>query len=592
MGVGQYRPDDRRRRCLQAILLGGFLFILIRLFHVQILVQDFYTEDVAARITSSATPLSPQPGAILARDRQPLAKSLLMYRLSAAPRTMLKHGEALQGVARQLGEVLDRPSDELYRELSEHPNSLDVTLQRFISAENAEQIRDLKIDGLSMPPAWKRHYPQGSLACHILGGRDHRNTPLEGFEYFYRAILDPQPGADDNSRSGGSRNSMGAPPRPGKDLQLTIDLALQQQVESELQQVWERERPKWACAVVMDPRTGEVLALGTRPGFDPNLFVEQPAGVKGWSGIPRSATQNIPISAAIEQGSTFKVLLAAAALDAGVVTPQTTMRCGGSINIGGRPIGCWGRYGASGHGTLDMAGMIAHSCNIVAAQVALRLGPEKYCAFLKKCGIGQDPEAGFPGEAFGLLAPATRLRPRDIATMGFGQNVSCSALQLATAVSGVVNDGLMPHPHIVKAVLNPDGSVFRQSDGRSEQLCSPATSASVRSMLQYTVDAGTGRAVQMPDFKVGGKTGTAQQWDKVNKRHYTDRYMVSFIEVAPIDDPRYVIYFGCNEPKVGQHGSDVAAPSCKRIAEYALRRLDHAAAPASSPASVPTTSQH
>lgn len=591
MAVAQYHPDDRRRRWLQAILLGGFFLVLVRLFHVQILVQDFYTEDVAALVTSSATPLSPQPGAILARDRQPLAKSLLMNRLSAAPRTMLKHGESLQGVARQLGEILDRPSDELYRQLADRPDSLDVTLQRFVSAETAKRILDLDIAGVYAPRAWKRHYPQGSLACHIIGGRDYRNTPLDGFEYFYRSILDPQPGASDHSRSGGTHSSLGAPPRPGKDLLLTVDLALQQQVESELQQVWERESPNWACAVVMDPRSGEVLALGTRPGFNPNLFVEQPSDSGGWSGIPRSATENIPITAAIEQGSTFKVLLVAAALDAGVITPQTTMHCAGSINIGGRPIGCWGRYRSSGHGTLDMSGMIAQSCNIVAAQVALRLGPEKYCEFLKRCGIGQDPEAGFSGEALGLIASPKRLRPRDLATMGFGQNVSCSALQLATAVSGVVNGGVMPHPHIVKAVLNPDGSVFREPQGQSVQLCSPETSAKVRSMLQCTVDEGTGRAVRMPDFKVGGKTGTAQQWDKVNKR-YTDRYMVSFIEVAPIDDPRYVIYFGCNEPKVGLHGSDVAAPSCKRIAEYALRRLDHAAAPASSPAGVPTTKQH
>jgi stage V sporulation protein D (sporulation-specific penicillin-binding protein) len=291
-------------------------------------------------------------------------------------------------------------------------------------------------------------------------------------------------------------------------------------------------------------------------------------------------TRNIPVTEAVEPGSTFKILLAAAALDKGVITPSTTFNCPGRIVIGGPPgISCWGKYATQGHGTLTVAGMLAESCNVCPAQIAVRLGAENYCAFLHKCGIGVDPEAGFPAETLGLIASPTAMRQRDLATMGFGQNVSCSALQLTSIVAGIVNGGIMKHPHIVDRVLTKDGSVFRQLQVSQQRLCSAQTSSLIRQMMQYTVEKGTGKPAAMPDFKVGAKTGTAQQWDAEHGRHFSDRYMVSFIEIAPVDTPRYVIFVACNEPQVGQHGSDVCGPVSKRIAEFALRHLDRALAP-------------
>ena len=574
--TSRYRPAEQRHRWLQGLLAVGFLVILGRLFQLQVVSRPYYMEEVAAIIDGHKTPLGPQPGALLARDLQPLAESLLMKTCIANPRVMAQVGESLQGVAEELAPVLGQREADLYKLLDSHRNKAYVTVAPFIPLAVAERVSALKIKGLSLRSEWKREYPQGVLACHVVGGRDRYHRARGGLEHLYAALLDPEPGAVDAARRGAWVSAgTGARPEPGKDLVLTLDLGLQRQVERELDRVVAREDPDWVCAVVLDPQTGEILAIGSRPGYDPNSYVEpKPAAGGRWSGISQKATYNVPVVAAIEQGSTFKILLVAAALEAEVVKPETTFHCSGHFNIGGSPISCWGRYAAKGHGDLNMYGMIGQSCNCIAAQVAGLLGAQRYCAFLKKAGIGVDPEAGFPAESFGLLAPVKSIRPRDLATMGFGQNVSCSGLQLTAAVAGIANDGVMKQPHILGSALNKDGSVFRRPPACQTQLCSPATSALVRKMLQYTVEHGTGRAVQMPDFAVGGKTGTAQQWDIAHQRHYSDRYMVSFVEVAPIDKPRYVIYLACNEPKVGEHGADVAAPSCKRLAEYLLHRRD------------------
>lgn len=574
-----HRPDEHRHRRLQMLLLAGFFVILCRIFHLQVLVRDYYLDDVAPLLVNQSTPLGPEPGSLLARDGQPLADSILVRSLIASPKQMLERGESLRVVAEQVAPIIHRPAAEVYQKLSQRRKSEYVPLARSVSEDAARRVQELKVKGLALRPEWQRQYPQGMLACHLIGGRNRFNRPLSGLEHQYRVLLDPQIGSSDLARRGPPMAAEEQPKSmPGKDLLLTVDAALQRRLEAEMDRLYRRETPRWVSGVIMNPATGEILATGARPGYDPNSYVEgRPAAGYRWSAVPQEATENVPVTLALEQGSTFKILLVAAALDAGVITPNTTMYCGGHINVGGRPISCWGRFGAQGHGNLDMYGMIGQSCNIIAAQVALKLGAARYYAFLRNAGVGVDPEAGFPAEAFGLLASPKGIRDRDLATMGFGQNVSCSGLQLTAAVSGIVNGGIMKQPHIIAAVLNKDGSVFRRPRPQERRLCSVQTSGIVRQMLQYAVEHGTGAGVQMPDFKVGGKTGTAQQWDFAHGRHFSDRYMVSFVEVAPIEQPRYVIYIACNEPHVGRHGADVAAPAAKTLAEFVLHRGDQTA---------------
>ncbi|MBU0608949.1 MAG: hypothetical protein KKI08_13775, partial [Armatimonadetes bacterium] len=456
----RYRPAELRHRWLQGLLAVGFVIILGRLFQLQVISRQYYVEEVAAIIDGHKTPVGPQPGGLLARDLQPLGESLLLKTCIANPRLMAQAGESLQGVAEELAPIIGLPEDQLYQLLYGRRKKAYVEVASFLQRDVAQRITDLKIKGLDLQSEWKREYPQGILACHVVGGRDRFHRPRAGLEHLYAALLDPEPGAVDPSR-GGSRaaTDVGSRPEPGKDLVLTIDLGLQRQVERELDAIMRRERnPNWVCAVVLDPQTGELLAIGSRPGYDPNCWVEpRPRAGHRRTTVTERATRNIPVIAAVEQGSTFKVLLIAAALEAGVVRPETTLHCSGHIRIGGRPISCSGHYARTGHGDLNMYGMIGQSCNCIAAQVAQRLGARRYRAFLRKVGIGVDPEAGFPAEAFGLLPAENRIPPRDLATMGFGQNVSCSGLQLTAAIAGIANDGVMQQPHILMSALNPDG---------------------------------------------------------------------------------------------------------------------------------------
>ena len=577
----RYRPGMERSNRLLWVLLCGFGLIFARLVYIQIIRHDYFMNDVAPMLDSRSAAVIPYPGSILARDGEPLAESVLLSAIIADPARMLENHESFEGAAEQLAPLVDQQPEALAADLQRHSRSNYLELARYVKRDTAARIKDLRIKGIALLPEWKREYPQGTMACHLLGGRDRFHQPLSGLELQYRLLLDGQAAGSTQSTdplglSGeGSQDALAGV--PGKDVVLTIDTELQRQVENELDRMYHHESPKWASCVVMDPRTGAILAIAARPGYDPSAYVNgKPAPGCKWSPVPAGVTRDIPVTEAVEPGSTFKILLAAAALDKGVVTTSSTFNCPGRINVGGRPISCWGKYAFQGHGTLTVAGMLAQSCNVCAAQVALRLGAENYYAFLRKCGIGFDPQAGFPAEALGLIRPPAQTRPRDLATMGFGQNVSCSAVQLTSIVSGIVNGGIMKHPHIVDRVLTKDGTLFRQVQVSETRLCSAQTSSLIRQMMQYTVEKGTGKTAAMPDFKVGAKTGTAQEWDFAHGCHYTDRYMVSFIETAPADAPRYVIYTACNEPKVGQHGSDVCGPVCKRIAEYALRHLDRA----------------
>ena len=576
-----YRPGRGRSNTLRYLLLTGFALVFVRLFYVQVLRQDYLLSVVAPLIAvGSGEAQTAAPGSILFRNGEALAESVVLYHVIGDPVRMLKNGESFQAVARELAPVIHRPAADILADLRNNERRGYVELKHWVKQDAVKAVQDLRVEGLTVKQVWRRQYPLGKGACHVVGGRDRFHRALSGLEYQYRQVLDGQPGTAAGAAPG-LAGLTGAPedlaPVAGRNLVLTLDPNLQRQVEAEMDRLSAQEEPKWASCIVMDPRNGEILALSTRPGYDPNAYVTgKPAPGCRWSAVPASATTNWPVAAEVEQGSTMKIILAAAALSSGKVSPSHRYNCSGHLGLGGQPISCWGKYAAQGHGSLDMTGMLANSCNICAAQTALAIGRDEYRGFLARCGIGEDPQAGFPYEALGQLARPERIRPRDLATMGFGQNVSCSSLQLTSIVAGLVNDGVMMRPHIVGAVTNRDGSLYRAVEPAADRtLCTPEVSKQLRVMLENVVVNGTGRAAAIPGVRVGGKTGTAQQWDPELKRHSRDRYLVSFIMVFPLDEPRYVIHVACDEPKRGQHGADVAAPVCQRLGKFILQQMPH-----------------
>lgn len=596
------RPSRDRSTWLLGGLLAGFAVIFLRLFWLQVVRQDYYGERWAQKIAiKRSAALDPTPGRILSANGDVLARSAPMYMLVADPARMLKlNRTTFAQCAAKVAPLIGRTPQAVEADLTSHSGKGYVKLSAWLRQDTAQTLRDLKIEGLSTERVWLRKYPLGKAACHVLGGRDRYHHALGGLEFQYRALLDGEPGVGGTAAvapglEGLNTGSASLPPVPGRDLVLTLDSNLQRQVEAEMDRLWAQETPRWCTCVVEEIKTGALLALSSRPNYDPGAFAAiGTAGQKGPS-VASGSTTNWPVTAEVEQGSTFKIILAAAALSSGRVSPNRTFVCNGHLGLGGQPIGCWGKYAAHGHGRLDMAGMLANSCNLCAAQTALAIGKEYYRDFLARCGIGQDPQAGFPGEALGFLARPANIRPRDLGTMAFGQNVSCSSLQLTSIVAGLMNDGKMMHPHIVSKVLNKDRSLFREEPTTVERtLCTPEVSAQLRTMLEGVVTNGTGRAAAIPGVRVGGKTGTAQQWDPVLHRHTQDRYLVSFIMVFPIDQPRYIIHVACYEPHRGQHGADVAAPVCQRIGKYILQQIDRqtmaspaVVAPTSKPASQP-----
>ncbi len=575
----RYRPDRKRATWLLVCACAAFAVVALRLVWLQVVARDYYMENIRPLVTARPATDMATPGSILARDGSVLATSVYAYSLIVDPAHMRQAGESYAGVAQQLAGIIGKDADDILACLDKNKDSRYCLIQQWLSTEQADAIRDARIKGINLKGSFRRDYPNGSLACHIIGARNQFHTPLSGLEYEFRLLIDGRCSAVASGTGSSGPQTLeqeenSLPPVPGFDIELTLDIALQSYVEASLDTVFTRERPKSAVAIVMRPDTGEILAMCARPAFNPNAKVEGfTLSPEHRAGHSLADMRNLCVERDMAPGSTFKVLLAAAALDAGI-DPDKTYDCSGSIRLGGAPIKCWGKYGTIGHGAVNMTKMITMSCNTVAARMAVKIGQEKYLGFLHTCGFGAQPNAGFPAEAVGDLPRTAKLAQRDLATMGFGQTVSVSPLQLVAAISAVANRGVKMHPHIISAIYNKDGSVFRRPPTPAPiRICSEASAQRVLQMMEAAVTDGTARQGAIEGVRVGAKTGTAQKWDPVTHSFPANKYLASFVLICPIDNPQFVVYVAVDEPQVGQHGSDVAGPAAQEIADFAMRNV-------------------
>jgi cell division protein FtsI/penicillin-binding protein 2 len=437
------------------------------------------------------------------------------------------------------------------------------------------------VPGLSYDYRERRRYPLKSLAAATLGFINTQQQPAGGVELTSWQATAPQViNAGDQFDSYGRRivsSRIGGRPRPapGRDVVLTLDLGTQHVVERELDKCVAQRHPVGANVVVMSARDGAILAMACRPTFDPNA-IANPGPTR--QRIASSDILNRPVTSPMEPGSSFKILTVAAAIDAGIINERSLMHCPGTEIIGGRPLKCWGKYGHQGHGTLTPEGVLAMSCNISAAHLALRLGPQRFYDFLRRCGIGQRPAAGLPGETPGQLIRPDQMRTRDLACIGFGQRVLVSDLQLAAAVSAVMNGGVMYQPHIVAGYMNlqaGDHSFFPIAAQPLRRVCSEHTSTVMRRLVYGVVERGTGKPAAIPGVAVGGKTATAQIFDR-DQRRWLDGphdYLMGFTLIAPVDRVAdFVIVVTVQQPREGLHGSEVAGPIAREIARHMLNQ--------------------
>jgi len=558
-----------------AILAVAFGGLVAHLFQLQI-VRHAELSALAERQYSRTVVMHAQRGAIVDRHGAPLATSTPAESLFAQPKSL---GDPVR-VAARLAPLLEMPERELHTALvSGRPF---VWLRRRLPPGVVGAIRALREPGLDFVPEPLRLYPNRELAAHVIGfvGVD---GGLEGVERARDAELTGAPGKAISGRDALGREiddpRIVKPPVPGHGVMLTLDTNIQYIAEREIDAAFRRTGAKAAMAVVMEPRTGDVLAIAIRPTFNPNTFMDSRA---------RDHWRNRAITDPFEPGSTFKIILAAAALEERVVTPDSRFYGeNGAITIARTTIHDWKKYG-----WLTFAEVLQNSSNVGSIKVGLALGTQRYYRYMTAFGFGAPTGVDLAGESRGLLRDPTRWSELSLPTMSLGQEISVTALQMVTAFGAIANEGTLMRPRIVRAVFDADGSEVRRfPPTKVRQVISKETAQTLTRLLVRVVQDGTGHNAAIAGYDVGGKTGTAQKLDPATRRYSRAPGVLSFVGFAPVDAPRFVMLVMLDEPRNAKWGSEAAAPIFAAIGRDILRYLDVPARDAASVAIVSTAAE-
>ena len=463
-----------------------------------------------------------------------------------------------------------------------------ITVAEHLDPELGARIRAARLIGVGVLPSARRIAMNGALAPHVLGFTGRDGSGLDGLEHGLNAPLTGAKGTlaaefDIRGRTIPGTVRTEKPVRNGRDIVLTLDSALQQNVQEVLGAAFEKHHAEAATAVVLDPKTGDILACANYPSFDTNHRGAMPPGAR----VDRA------VSSPFEPGSTLKLVTVAAALEAGKVTPESRFTCNGSLPIGKRTVHCHlDNAFPHGHGDETLTEVIKNSCNVATARCAFLLGKDTLYKYETAFGFGQKTGSGLPGESRGRLESSDTWSQIQLANIAFGQGISVTPLQLAAAYSTIANDGVYHRPHIVWGDRNETTQTLdadRPDEGR--RVISAKTAGELKSMLQTVVETGTGRNAQLDGYTAGGKTGTAQIAE--NGSYVAGKFVASFIGMAPMTDPQFIILVSITDPKGGHFGAEVSAPVFKQIAEEALlaRRIPHdkAFVPRAKPSNSPRT---
>ncbi len=542
------RPSNARL----ALFMGLAVVFLVALFARTFYVQVIAAPDLRAKGQeqySRVIQLDAPRGIIYDRDGCRLAVSQTMATVYANPKQI---GDPLT-VAKVLAPILEQPVDSLLEKLNQ--NTGFKYLARKIEADRGEKVVALDLDGIFVCAEDKRVYPTGALAPQVLGFVGTDNVGLAGLEKEYEELLAGRPGqlqvvSDLSGNRLATTNLEEA--APGGSITLTIDKDIQFQVEQVLVDVVEEFHAKKACAVVIEPHSGEILAMANTPVFDTNAY----------GTVDEQDRRNWVVTDQYEPGSTFKMVVAAAALEAGLVTPETVFKLGKDIQV-------YDRVVHESHKDLPevreltVTDILAQSSNVGAVTLGLELGKDRLVDMIEMFGFTKKLGIDFPGEAPGTMLSPDKWSGTTIANVPIGQGISASPLQLATAYAAIANDGVLVQPHLVRGATSP----------WTRRVVSQTVAADLREMLAVTVEDGTGTRAQVAGYQVAGKTGTAQKVDEENGGYADDRFVASFVGMVPADQPRLVILVMVDEPGTEHLGAWVAAPAFSKIADLSLRIL-------------------
>ena len=550
--------SQRRTLWLALGLVVWMLAIGVRLVQLQV----HQHEDLSVRARNqqlSAIETSPTRGQVLDRQGRELARSIETASFFADPREITSPDETARRIAAITGQDRAELADRL--RAAKDSNKKFVWIVRRLDMALANKLDGLEIDGVYPRKEPKRFYPNDSLAAHVLGFVGAEEIGLSGVEQYYNDKIRGESGKLylEMDRERRAFEGYEVQPHPGQTVVLTIDQVIQYRTEQALVAAVQRTHAKSGTAIVMDPQTGEILALANAPSFDPNQPPKDSA-----EGRVNGALQTI-----YEPGSTFKIVAYSAAIEKGLVKPEDKIDCQmGQIVVAGRLI-----HDHHPFGVLTVADALAQSSNVGAIKLGLLVGNESMYEYMKRLGFGSRTGIDLTGESPGILRSLVRWQPSSIGSIAMGQEIGVTPLQMASAYCVLANDGQWVKPHLVRELRSPNGEVLYQTKPEMRRALKPETAAALRNMLEGVTLRGTARKAQLDGYSAAGKTGTAQKIDPKTRAYSATKYIGSFVGFAPVTNPAVVIIVVIDEPQGAYHGGDVAAPVFREIAEQILPDL-------------------
>ena len=600
--VGRVRLNtgQHRRVLITAAVLGilGFIPMALRLYDLMVVQYDKYAA-LALKNQSRTTTVAADRGSIYDRNMEVLACSVTVQDLYLNPKELQQAAVDLQKLSRDLGNLLDLDPDWILTQAKDTTMrykriaaGLDVSTEASIrSYINTNQLK-----GIHLEPTSSRYYPKATLAAQVIGFTNSSGTGCEGIEAAYNSFLQGKSGAVITTKG---NNEMDMPysyegfqdPQTGCSVVLTLDATVQACLEQQLQNAIARyDVQNGAFGIVMNVKTGEVLAMATLGSYDPNNYLEildptVPDDPESQKAARLKQWRNRTVSDGYEPGSTFKVLTLAAALDTGAVTLDSSFYCSGAERIPGRSqlLHCWR---SAGHGSQQTPQALQNSCNLAFAHIGLKLGGERFYEYVERFGILERTGIDIYGESKGvffdksLIVDTDKWGTASLTSASFGQTFKLTPMQLVRAIGAVVNGGYLMEPYLVSTVMDAEGNVVLQQEPTvTRQVISNETSKTMCSLLQSVVEEGTAKNAQVAGFAIGGKTGTSEKIDVLdeNGKPTLDK-IVSFVGVAPMDDPEYIVLVALDTPSrsTGLYisGGMMAAPTVGAVFADILPYLD------------------
>jgi stage V sporulation protein D (sporulation-specific penicillin-binding protein) len=583
-------PNKVKKRIIIGFVLIclATLALSFRVGWLQIVNGEEYSKKALESQTRDV-PIPAKRGVIYDRNGKELAISAVTFSIWARPDTVMRENkkqtseQKVAETSKVLAEKLGMTPEEVTKLISQKKALVKVA--KYIDKEIAEAIRQEGLSGIEIAEDVKRYYPLGAFASQVLGSVTDDNNGLAGLELKYNQYLSGVSGrwikntdVNGNSLAYGMEKYYQA--EDGLNITLTIDEVIQHYVEKALDTVQNNTQADRVMCIIMDPKTGDILAMALTPDYDPNAprvplneteaaylnTLPDSGKLEYWNAMWR----NPMVSDTYEPGSTFKLLTTSMALEEQLTTLNETFVCKGTYYVAGTKLSCWRSYNPHGVETLVQA--VENSCNPVFAELSSRLGLEKYYEYLELFGLRDKTDIDYPGEGYAILQNKDTAGPVGLATMSYGQGIAVTPIQLITAISSFGNDGKIMQPRLVKELTDSDGNVVEKFDTKVvRQAVSKKTAEEMRLIMESVVSEGGGGTAKVAGYRIGGKTGTA---NKALNGGYSEETYSSFIGMAPMDDPKVTILLVVDNPKGVKFGSQTAAPGVKLILQDTLRYLN------------------